>query len=82
MHPSISLFPNTRFYGSQVLDAPNVKETGYRRRFLQGDMFESYSFINLAHGKEEFVEQRSFKNTVEAAAAAADIVGRLFKGSI
>eukprot|EP00258_Populus_trichocarpa_P039587 XP_024455606.1 uncharacterized ATP-dependent helicase C29A10.10c [Populus trichocarpa] len=78
MHPSISLFPNTEFYGSQVLDAPNVKETGYRRRFLQGDMFESYSFINLAHGKEEFVEQRSFKNTVEAA-AAADIVGRLFK---
>jgi senataxin len=44
-------------------------------------MFESYSFINLAHGKEEFVEQRSFKNTFEAA-AAADIVGRLFKGSI
>jgi senataxin len=81
MHPSISLFPNTEFYGRQVLDAPNVKETGYRRRFLQGDMFESYSFINLAHGKEEFVEQRSFKNTVEAA-AAADIVGRLFKGSI
>ncbi|KAJ6926304.1 hypothetical protein NC651_010664 [Populus alba x Populus x berolinensis] len=78
MHPSISLFPNKEFYGSQVLDAQNVKETGYRRRFLQGDMFESYSFINIAHGKEEFVEKQSFKNTVEAA-AAADIVGRLFK---
>ncbi|KAJ7000259.1 hypothetical protein NC653_010898 [Populus alba x Populus x berolinensis] len=78
MHPSISLFPNTEFYGSQVLDGQNVKETGYRRRFLQGDMFEPYSFINIAHGKEEFVERQSFKNTVEAA-AAADIVGRLFK---
>lgn len=78
MHPSISLFPNTEFYGSQVLDASNVQETGYRRRFLQGDMFEPYSFINIAHGKEEFVEKQSFKNTVEAA-AAADIVGRLFK---
>ncbi|XP_011014219.1 PREDICTED: LOW QUALITY PROTEIN: helicase SEN1-like [Populus euphratica] len=78
MHPSISLFPNTEFYGRQVLDAPNVKETGYRRRFLQGNMFESYSFINIAHGKEEVVEKQSFKNTVEAA-AAADIVGRLFK---
>ncbi|KAJ6738456.1 DNA2/NAM7 HELICASE FAMILY [Salix koriyanagi] len=78
MHPSISLFPNTEFYGRQVLDGPNVKETGYSRRFLQGDMFGSYSFINIAHGKEEFDEQQSLKNSVEAA-AIADIVGRLFK---
>ncbi|KAJ6707313.1 DNA2/NAM7 HELICASE FAMILY [Salix viminalis] len=76
MHPSISLFPNTEFYGRQVLDGPNVKETGYSRRFLQGDMFGSYSFINIADGKEEFSGQQSFKNSVEAA-AVADIVGRL-----
>ncbi|KAB5560828.1 hypothetical protein DKX38_005785 [Salix brachista] len=77
-HPSISLFPNMEFYGRQVLDGPNVKETGYSRRFLQGDMFESYSFINIAHGKEEFVAQQSFKNSVEAA-VIADIVGRLYE---
>ena len=81
MHPSISLFPNTEFYGRQVLDGPNVKETGYSRRFLQGDMFDSYSFINIADGKEEFAGQQSFKNSVEAA-AVADIVGRLNEGSI
>ncbi|KAJ6287672.1 hypothetical protein OIU76_030639, partial [Salix suchowensis] len=78
MHPSISLFPNTEFYGGQVLDAPNVKETGYSRRFLQGDMFGSYSFINIAHGQEEFVAQQSFKNSVEAA-VIADIVGTLYE---
>ncbi|CAK7328367.1 unnamed protein product [Dovyalis caffra] len=78
MHPSISLFPNTEFYGRQIFDAPNVKETGFRRRFLKGNMFGSCSFINIAYGKEEFGEQQSFNNTVEAA-VVADIVGSLFK---
>ncbi|CAK7338812.1 unnamed protein product [Dovyalis caffra] len=78
MHPSISLFPNTEFYGRQIFDAPNVKETGYRRRFLKGNMFGSCSFINIAYGKEEFGELQSFNSTVEAA-VVADIVGSLFK---
>ncbi|CAK7338865.1 unnamed protein product [Dovyalis caffra] len=78
MHPSISLFPNTEFYGRRILDGPNVTETGYRREFLKGKMFGSYSFINIAHGKEDFDEHRSCINFVEVA-VVAEIVGSLFK---
>ncbi|CAK7338866.1 unnamed protein product [Dovyalis caffra] len=77
MHPSISLFPNTEFYGRQILDGPNVTETGYRREFLKGNMFGSYSFINIAHGKEDFDQHRSCRNLVEVA-VVAEIVRSLF----
>lgn len=81
MHPSISLFPNMEFYGRQILDVPNIEETGYERRFLNGNMFGSLSFINTVHGKEEFDEQRSCRNMVEVA-VISNIVGSLFKGII
>ncbi|RVW94661.1 putative helicase MAGATAMA 3 [Vitis vinifera] len=54
MHPSISLFPNREFYDNLILDAPNVKERKYERSYLHGNMYGSYSFINVAYGKEEF----------------------------
>ncbi|KAH0850115.1 hypothetical protein HID58_095770 [Brassica napus] len=38
MHPSISLFPNMEFYGGKISDAAIVKERGYQKRFLQGNM--------------------------------------------
>ena len=79
MHPSISLFPNRVFYENQILDGPNVRERRYERRFLQGNMFGSYSFINIAHGKEEFDYSHSLKNMVEVA-VASEIVASLFKG--
>ena len=50
MHPSISLFPNMEFYDKQILDSPSVKERSYEKHFLHGDMFKSYSFINVAFG--------------------------------
>ncbi|KAB1211384.1 putative ATP-dependent helicase C29A10.10c [Morella rubra] len=78
MHPSISLFPNRVFYDQQILDGPNVKERGYEQRFLQGNIYGSYSFINIAHGKEESGVGRSLKNMVEAA-AVTEIVANLFK---
>ena len=79
MHPSISLFPNRVFYENQILDGPNVKERRHEKRFLQGNMFGSYSFINVAHGKEEFDSSHSLKNMVEVA-VAPEIVASLFKG--
>lgn len=81
MHPSISLFPNREFYGKQILDAPKVKEINHKRCFLKGNMYGSYSFINITHGKEEFDEQQSLKNMVEVA-VVADIVANLFEGII
>uniref|UniRef100_A0A2N9ENH7 DNA2/NAM7 helicase-like C-terminal domain-containing protein n=1 Tax=Fagus sylvatica TaxID=28930 RepID=A0A2N9ENH7_FAGSY len=78
MHPSISLFPNRMFYENQILDGPNVKERSYDRRFLQGNMYGSYSFINVAHGKEEFDKSHSLRNMIEVA-VASEIVASLFK---
>jgi superfamily I DNA and/or RNA helicase len=79
MHPSISSFPNRMFYQNQILDGPNVKQRSYERHFLEGKMYGSYSFINVAHGKEEFDNSHSPKNMVEAA-VASEIVSSLFKG--
>ncbi|KAM7515937.1 hypothetical protein LguiA_005520 [Lonicera macranthoides] len=81
MHPSISLFPNREFYGKRVLDGPNVKERTYKRCFLSGKMYGSYSFINVTGGKEEFDSGCSRKNMVEVA-VVAEIVLSLFKESV
>ncbi|KAG5534406.1 hypothetical protein RHGRI_022506 [Rhododendron griersonianum] len=81
MHPSISLFPKREFYESKILDGPNVKEQAYKRCFLRGSMYGSYSFINISHGKEEFDSRHSSKNMVEVA-VVSEIVARLFKESV
>nr|XP_023903769.1 helicase SEN1-like [Quercus suber] len=78
MHPSISFFPNKEFYNSQISDAPNVIERGYEKRFLQGNMYGSYSFISIDHGKEEFEGGYSPKNMVEAA-VVSELVANLYE---
>ena len=67
------------FYENHILDGHNVKERSHERHFLQGKMYGSYSFINVAHGKEEFDNSHSLKNMAEAA-VASEIVSSLFKG--
>ncbi|KAD2804463.1 hypothetical protein E3N88_37840 [Mikania micrantha] len=68
MHPSISLFPNYKFYQNQILDAENVTCKSYEKQYLSGPMFGSYSFINVVDGREEKDEdERSRKNMVEVA---------------
>ncbi|KAI4299678.1 hypothetical protein L6164_033112 [Bauhinia variegata] len=80
MHPSISSFPNREFYDGLLSDAPNVRGTTYDQCFLQGNIYGSYSFINIAKGKEEsgHVDGRSLRNTVEAA-AITEIIKNLHK---
>lgn len=80
MHPSISLFPNTEFYDKQILDSPSVKKRSYEKHFLHGDMFKSYSFINVAFGQDELHEGTSRKNMVEVA-VVSEILLELFKGT-
>ncbi|OQU84722.1 hypothetical protein SORBI_3004G113500 [Sorghum bicolor] len=65
MHPSISIFPNTSFYSSKILDGPNVMQGGHERSYLEGAMFGPYSFINI-DGREE--SGRSKRNMAEVAA--------------
>ncbi|CAH2071519.1 unnamed protein product, partial [Thlaspi arvense] len=80
MHPSISRFPNMEFYNGKISDAANVKERNYEKRFLHGNMFGSFSFINVGFGKEEFDDGHSPKNMVEVA-VVSEIISNLFKVS-
>ncbi|WZY88639.1 hypothetical protein YC2023_045374 [Brassica napus] len=80
MHPSISRFPNKEFYSGMITDAPVVQESIYQKRFLQGNMFGSFSFINVGRGQEEFGDGHSPKNMVEVA-VIAEIISNLSKVS-
>lgn len=78
MHPSISSFPNAKFYNKKIVDGPNVKDPNYTRHYLSGRMYGSYSFINVAIGKEVF-DRHSPKNMVEVA-VVLQLVRSLFEG--
>ncbi|KAM0906282.1 hypothetical protein ACQ4PT_016852 [Festuca glaucescens] len=66
MHPSISIFPNTRFYGGKLLDAPSVMQKEHQKKYLPGSMFGPYSFFNIEDGWEDVDElSHSRKNMVE-----------------
>ncbi|CAN6237930.1 unnamed protein product [Urochloa humidicola] len=62
MHPSISIFPNSRFYSNKILDGPNVTQSDHERSYLEGAMFRPYSFINI-DGRED--PGRSKRNMAE-----------------
>ncbi|KNA09666.1 hypothetical protein SOVF_151530, partial [Spinacia oleracea] len=78
MHPSISLFPNKEFYQNRIIDASHVKERTYKRTFLEGEMYGSYSFIDVERGRESFNKGHSPRN-VEEAAVIDRIIAKLFK---
>ncbi|CAN6933540.1 unnamed protein product [Brassica oleracea] len=77
MHPSISIFPNREFYGMQIQDAPTVKQRNYTKQYLPGKMYGPYSFINIAHGEEQYGQGRSLRNNVEVAVVSDIIANRL-----
>ncbi|XP_055826633.1 uncharacterized protein LOC129895028 [Solanum dulcamara] len=81
MHPKISLFPNTEFYQKKIMDGPNVKSAAYEKKFLMGDIFGSYSFINVSSGNEEHDDKHSSRNKAEAF-VVAEIVANLHKESV
>ncbi|XP_075090185.1 uncharacterized protein LOC107780673 isoform X2 [Nicotiana tabacum] len=81
MHPAISLFPNREFYENKIMDGPNVKEAMYEKRFLKGNIFGSYSFINISSGKEEYDNKHSTRNMAEVY-VIAEIVANLYKESV
>nr|XP_027099745.1 probable helicase MAGATAMA 3 isoform X1 [Coffea arabica]XP_027100131.1 probable helicase MAGATAMA 3 isoform X1 [Coffea arabica] len=81
MHPSISLFPNREFYAKLIMDGPNVKDGKYKKHFLEGSIFGSYSFIDINPGKEQFDDKHSRKNLVEVY-VVAEIIANLHKRSL
>lgn len=81
MHPSISCFPNSKFYLSKILDAPNVMSRSHVQQYLLGPMFGPYSFISVSSGREQLDDAgRSQKNLVEVA-AVVKIMQLLYRGS-
>ncbi|XVE85514.1 hypothetical protein DITRI_Ditri17bG0096700 [Diplodiscus trichospermus] len=67
MHPSISYFPNARFYHNQIMDAACVKHKSYEKHYLPWPMFGPYSFINVS-GRDELDDVgHSHRNMVEVA---------------
>ncbi|KAI7748576.1 hypothetical protein M8C21_000115, partial [Ambrosia artemisiifolia] len=79
MHPSISSFPNWKFYQNHIVDAENVRCGSYEKQYLSGPMFGPYSFINVVGGREEKDdEERSRRNLVEVA-VVIKIVQNLYK---
>lgn len=79
MHPSISLFPNTVFYNGEIKNGRNVNLRCYSRSFLKGEIFGSFSFIDVNNGKEEFDERCSLRNMVEVS-VVAEIISKLYQG--
>ncbi|XP_060669691.1 uncharacterized protein LOC132799244 isoform X1 [Ziziphus jujuba] len=68
MHPSISLFPNLKFYDNRIVDAPIVRRRSYEIQCRQGSMYGPYSFINVIGGRQEKDDDgRSSRNMVEVA---------------
>ncbi|MCD7450377.1 hypothetical protein HAX54_005720 [Datura stramonium] len=81
MHPAISLFPNREFYENKIMDGQNVKKAMYEKTFLKGNIFGSYSFINISNGKEQYDNKHSTRNMSEVY-VIAEIVAKLYKESV
>ncbi|XP_022776511.1 uncharacterized protein LOC111318116 isoform X2 [Durio zibethinus] len=78
MHPSISCFPNAKFYNNQILDVAEVKHKRYEKHYLPWPMFGTYSFINVSGREEEDDIGHSYRNMVEVAVVQR-LVRTLFK---
>ncbi|XVE91910.1 hypothetical protein REPUB_Repub01dG0052000 [Reevesia pubescens] len=78
MHPSISCFPNARFYHNQILDAAAVKHKSYEKHYLPRPMFGPYSFINVSGRDEVDDVGYGHRNMVEVAVVQR-LVQTLFK---
>ncbi|KAK1380712.1 UvrD-like helicase ATP-binding domain-containing protein [Heracleum sosnowskyi] len=79
MHPSISCFPNSKFYRNQILNARNVKDKSYMKNYLSGPMFGPYSFINIVGGKEEMDDVGHSRRNLVEVAVVRKIVQDLYK---
>lgn len=70
MHPDISSFPSKLFYGSRLLDGPDLaKITAAPWHAKQ--YFPPYCFYNVEDGHEKMGTGKSVYNAAEAEAALA-----------
>ncbi|KAK1380720.1 P-loop containing nucleoside triphosphate hydrolases superfamily protein [Heracleum sosnowskyi] len=67
MHPNISSFPNKFFYQNRIIDSQIVKSDTYKKCFIPGPMYGTYSFMNISCGREVLSDGHGWKNIVEVA---------------
>ncbi|KAH9289070.1 hypothetical protein KI387_033187, partial [Taxus chinensis] len=79
MHPLISKFPNMEFYGSSIMDGPNVKMETYGNVYLESEMYGKYAFVNVADGTEEEDNVGKSKRNIVEAAVVLHILSKLYK---
>lgn len=65
MHPNISSFPNTKFYQNRINDSQIVKSDTYKKCYIPGPFYGTYSFLNISCGREVLSDHNSWKNVVE-----------------
>ncbi|CAM8956395.1 unnamed protein product [Rhodiola kirilowii] len=82
MHPSISYFPNSNFYSGSIVDASNVESETYQKLYLPGEMFGSYSFINIFGAREEIDDFKHSRRNLVEVAAVVKIIRNLHKAWI
>ena len=68
MHPAISYFPRTIFYGSDLKDGENVCGPSWHRQFHSCAAFRPFTFLNL-NGNHRSAEEGPRSNAAEAALA-------------
>ncbi|XP_057835542.2 uncharacterized protein LOC131045894 isoform X2 [Cryptomeria japonica] len=79
MHPSISQFPNTEFYGNCIMDGPNVKMEAEDNAYIKSKMYGTYAFINITDAREEEDDFGKSKRNIVEAAVVLHILSKLFK---
>ncbi|XP_022942074.1 helicase SEN1-like [Cucurbita moschata] len=80
MHPSVSHFPNSKFYGNQILDASIVMNKQlYEEHYLPSPLFGPYSFINVSGGQEESNDDGQSKKNMFEVVVVAQIIQMLYK---
>ncbi|CAN1143681.1 TPR and ankyrin repeat-containing protein 1 [Linum perenne] len=80
MHPFISRFPNSLFYDGSIQDGDNVKAPSYRKRYLPGEMFGPYSFLNVNGGREEMDDVGYSRKNMTEVAIVLKLLQNLYQG--
>ncbi|PLW47414.1 hypothetical protein PCANC_05849 [Puccinia coronata f. sp. avenae] len=71
MHPSISTFPSKAFYGSRLLNGPDMEAKTAQPWHQPGSMFSPYAFFHPIGAREERGSHHSIMNRTEASLAVS-----------
>lgn len=82
MHPSISHFPNKKFFKQKLLDSPITVDKGKTIPVLPECLSGAYRFMDVSDGIEMIDEQNKGPKNLLEAAVVCKIVLELLKGKV